>query len=131
MTFQGELEVDNTKFKIISLDLSFHQQIDSTGKPCANPAGGLINVTLDSATESNVLLQWMISPDSAKDVTLYFASYDMSKPRKVTMNKAFCVGYHERFESTGSSPMIIDLTITAQKITLGETSMEKKWPSSK
>jgi hypothetical protein len=131
MTFQGELEVDNTKYKIISLDLSFHQQIDSTGKPCANPGGGIIQVTLDSTGDNNVLLQWMISPDSSKDVTIYFANYDMGKPRKIFLAKAFCVGYHEHFESTGNSPAIITLTLSAQTITCGEAKLEKKWASAK
>jgi hypothetical protein len=131
MTFQGKFGVDDKEYQILSLDISFHQQIDSTGKPCANPSGGIIQVTIDSTGDENILLQWMVSPDSTKDVTIYFANYDMGKPRKIIASKACCVGYHEHFESTGTSPAIISLTISAQTISCGDVKLEKKWASAK
>jgi hypothetical protein len=131
MSFEGKVRIDNKEFNIIRLNFSFTQQIDPTGKPCANPAGGIVQVTIDATDDSNLLLQWMISPDSTKDVTIFFNNFEMGKPTKVLLEKAFCVGYQQTFQSYGSNPMTIDLTLSAQKFTSGEATVEKKWPDAK
>ena len=127
MAFQGILEVDSIKFNILSMDLNFSQQMDSTGKPSANPAGGAIHLTIDSSKNSSFLMQWMLTADSVKDVTIIFAGFTLDQPRKLKLQKAFCVGYHENFDAAGSNSMQTMLTLTAHKFESGEAVMDKDW----
>lgn len=131
MAFEGKMQVDDQELNIITLSLSFNQQTDQTGKPCANPAGGIVRVTIDAPNDSNLLLQWMLSPDSTKDVTIFFNNFERGKPSKVKLERAFCVGFQQDFHANGTNPMVIHLVLSAKKFISGEASIEKKWSQAK
>jgi hypothetical protein len=128
MSFKAVLELDGQKFNIMEMNISFNQRIDQTGKPVANPEGGMINLSIETSVSTSVFLNWMILPDAKKSGVIKFTKRDDEGSLKtIEFSDAFCVNYNEVFTSVGKTPMITHITITSKKIKSGESTMDKEW----
>lgn len=128
MSFKGVLIVDDKSFNILRMDISFSQRIDSTGRPCANPEGGQISFSLESSSDSQIFMQWMLDPAGMKSGMVRFTKRDDEGSLKtIEFIDAYCVNYHESFSAQGSDPMVISLVITTRQLKIGEAELTKEW----
>ncbi|MBN2484901.1 MAG: hypothetical protein JXB34_02900 [Bacteroidales bacterium] len=127
MAFHATLEIDNKTYDMLNWNMQVSQHIDSTGRPIANPEGGLITVTLKS-TESNELFEWATSADMTKSGRMVFQRYDNDGSLKTYVFKnAYCIDFFEEFSSEGTTPMTIKITISAMELKNGNAGIEKNW----
>lgn len=123
MSFKADLFVGEQKFKVLNCRYELSQSIDHKNKPSARPKGGLIMVRVECEGD-NFLFDWMASDTMVKSghVVFYKRDNEMSKMREIVFTDAYCVNLAEDFSAKGSQPMIIDLVISAEKISLGGSS---------
>lgn len=128
MSFKGILTVDEKSFNVQNMKFSLHQPVDSNGRPNARPNGGFIQISIESSKESKLFMAWMLDAEATKNGRVEFTSRDNSGILKtISFEKAYCIGYDESFEATGSSPMLVQLLISAKTIVSDEETMEKNW----
>ena len=131
MSFKGMLELDGNsskQYRILNFNVRINQKMDQTGRPNANPGGGLFVITIES-TRGSDFLDWVISPDMTKNGKIIFNDRDSNAQslRTSEFTEAFCVDYVEDFSSESSSPMKCRIVISAKHIQSGTAEFEKKW----
>ncbi len=127
MAFNGYMEIDDKKYRMLKWGLNINQQTDQTGRPVANPAGGLITVVLESTGETD-LFEWVSSPDMTKSGKITFQRRDNTSSLKTFEFKdAYCINYDEDFSDTGGQPMITSVTISAKELVCSAVKLKKSW----
>lgn len=128
-TFRTELTVDGNTYPVRQLWLSITQSIDAVGRPSSAPRGGKIRLELDGV-EDDSLSEWMADPHKTLGGSVrYYRIDEDATLKELTFEDAYCVDYIERFDGTQSGqPMTTTLTISAQKLAIGQVTVENNWP---
>jgi hypothetical protein len=128
MSFLAKLKIDGESYNVLECNLGLHQSIDNSGKPSAEPQGGILTLVIES-TESPDFFRWMISNTETKDGEVIFFRRDaISKMRDLKFEKAYCIGYNETFLNSNSTPMQIQLVLSAKEISMNGVSFKRNWP---
>jgi hypothetical protein len=128
MSFKATFKVDGNDYRVLSCNYSMHQDYDVTGRPSSVTRGGVVNVVVES-TDSTALFEWMCDSYMKKDATITFNKRDQdAKMKELEIKEAYCVGYQESFDSSGTGAMIESLTLSAKSIKLGNGEHENEWP---
>ncbi len=127
MAFNGHLEFDDKQYRLLKWNLRINQQTDRSGRPVSNPEGGRITALVESTSEID-FFEWIASPDMVKSGKISFQRRDNTSSLKTFEFKdAYCIDYSEDFDSEGTSPMKIKVTLSAKKIKCGNCSLTKNW----
>lgn len=127
MSFLAKLDIEGKIHNVLECDYTFHQKIDTTGKPQGMTQGGEIAIRLESTGDSE-LLQWMLDHNQTKNGKIIFYRRDaMSKMQELSFEKAYCFEFKEHFEATNTEPLQIILKLIARKFVLNSAVHEKKW----
>src|SRR5690349_12468730 len=106
MSFIAKLKIDGEEMNVLHCGYRFSQRTDAaTGKPTAAPQGGIINLTIES-TSGTEMFDWMVHTTQVKSGTVTFFRRDnMSKLKTLEFVDAYCVDYYETFDHIGDNPM--------------------------
>lgn len=128
MSFLAKLELEGETYNLLNCSYSLEQAIDYNHKPSGTTRGGQISMTIES-NGTTVFLKWMVGRTLTKAGKITFHRRDvMGKLYEIKFSQAYCVDYVERFEATFSSPMQVDIVISAKKLEVGEDSVfENQW----
>ena len=111
--------------RLLSCDFGFRQDIDSRGMQTSNVKPGLIRVSF-KGTEDAEIVQWMLGKDTVKNGRITYSGFTSAGPvRKVVFQDALLVNYYEHF--TDQTDIVIDLTISARKITVAGVGFSSFW----
>ncbi len=128
MSFLAKLEIDGETYNVLECRVSLHQSIDNSGKPSAEPQGGIVTMIIES-TSSPDFFRWMISNTETKDGEVIFYRRDaISKMRDLKFEKAYCIGYNETFQNANSTPMRVELVLSAKTISMNGVEFKRNWP---
>jgi hypothetical protein len=128
MSFKSVFKVDGKEYNVLSCSYSLHQDIDNTGRPSSITRGGTVNIVVESRDGSE-LFNWASDSYLKKDATITFNKRDSdAKLKELEIKEAYCVGYQESFDSSGSGAMVESFTLSAKSIKMGEGSHDNEWP---
>ncbi|WP_018620714.1 type VI secretion system tube protein TssD [Spirosoma luteum] len=129
MSFRTELSVDGNTYPIRQVSLEISQTIDAVGRPSSATQGGKIRLEIDVA-DDDTLSEWMADPHKTLGGSIrYYRTDEDATLKELKFEDAFCVDYIERFDGTQSGqPMTTAITISAQKLKIGQVSVENNWP---
>lgn len=128
MPFQGKFIIEGEgEHNLLNVQISISRSIDANGRPNGLPTGGLIYLSISSTEATNPFWNWMIAPQTTKDGSIKYSSEEGKPTRTITFCNAYCVDYSENFNDSGSSPMIVSLVISAEKIGNGTDILNKNW----
>jgi hypothetical protein len=128
MAFKSKFTVDGKDFNILSCTYHLYQETDATGRPSSVTRGGKITVTLES-TDDTSLFQWMCQSWDRKSGSVKFFKRDSESAimKQVDFEEAYLVGFEESFSHSTDTPMILTITLSAKKMTIGSSSHENEW----
>ncbi len=128
MSFKAELNIGGKlPYTVLESHYSLNQPIDDANKPIGRPTGGLITLTVESFSDTE-LFHWMQAPEQTKDGTIIFFKSDAASiQKKLEFTNAYCVKYDEHFVAKGKAPMTITVTISAQTLKLGDVDFNNLW----
>lgn len=108
--------------KILDLDYGFSQSVNNASfSPTEKPKGGLVSLVVE-ASKNDELVDWMVDAELRKSGTIAVMGRETEGAmRKLVFKNAFCVQFHERFRSVGSSPMQTFLTISCGELKVDNT----------
>lgn len=131
MALQGELIIGGRKYGIVECEYEFNQTMDSTGKPCTRPRGGVITFVMPSTNDSDPFFyMWMFNKTEVHDGVFRFVIYSENNKRSfktVAFFKAFCVSLKDYFNNNDSKLMYTTITISAEMLTIGSTTYNNEW----
>ena len=131
MSFKAEMEItginDNEPYRILSCSYSLNRATDVSGKPQTRTQGGTIHVSVETSTDTS-LSDWMFSQFDHKDGTIKFYKSDSDAVAKtLEFSNASLVDYSESFSSEGGMPMMASMTISGEKIKIGQGEHDNEW----
>ena len=105
MAFVANLILDGKKpgYNLQECEYELFQPIDSNGKPCANPSGGLIKFIVKVITKDITFHQWMLSKSQVKKGEIEFTLPDGDK-RVIKFELAHCIYLYEYFTNEETMP---------------------------
>ena len=130
MTFTSILKFNDSRdeYVVIECDYEFSQEIDGSGKPCAMPRCGIINVVFESRSDP-AMIQWMLGAGNIRSGQIIFFSDDSASKKLKTLafKQAVCVRFHEKFLNYGDNPMTTSLSFVAKEVTLDGIDHSSQW----
>ena len=125
---------EDSGFKVMSCDYSFSQNVGNDGYIAGSVRAGFINISLITINDTEIV-QWMLLRDSKKSGKISFFGIDPQtaapqETKTLEFEDGILVNYSESF--TDESDMIMNLSISARKITLSNSEWETTgWESGK
>ena len=127
MAFKATLFVNGKQYNVKTYHYSGSQPTDMTNKPMARPIQGYIDVTVE-AGEDEFMYHWFTEPEVVHSGKIVFHNSDRSAAMRVTtFERAYCVDYDEDFSDQGTTPMTIDVSISAGLIDINGIKDKKQW----
>jgi hypothetical protein len=124
MAIVATLKLDGKEpgYNLLECEYSFNQPVDKNGKPCANPEGGIIKITIQAPNENDPTFhKWMFSKTDVKQGVIEFTiTVGAEKSRKILQfEHAHCINLYEYFNKQNTELMIAKITISAAIISFG------------
>jgi hypothetical protein len=127
MSFTAKFKAAGKELNVLDCDYSLRQEVDATGRPSSVTRGGRIRMTVESTSETD-LFEWMCNNFERKDGSVVFYKAESEGTLKeLIFKEGYLIEFEERFDSIGSTPMIINLTISAKEITMGRGTHKNEW----
>lgn len=113
--------------EVISVDYKFNQETDIEGQMTGIPRGGHIIVRVKALnTGNNQLVQWMLSPNDAREVSITFNNTIDGKVMKTLHGTGcYCIHYKEKWED--GKEHYEEVEIVCQMIDNGGVKFENLW----
>ena len=127
MSFTAKFKAAGKEMNVLDCEYNLRQEVDATGRPSSVTRGGRIRMTVESSAETD-LFEWMCNNFERKDGTITFFKADSEGTLKeLNFKEGYLIEFEERFDSVGSNPMTINLTISAKEITMGNGTHKNEW----
>jgi hypothetical protein len=130
MSFSASLVLDGKSYTVRRFNWGVQQNTDVVGRPDARVQGGRLQVELDSEPDE-ALHHWALD-DTKKmsgELVVYAANNRFSRRKTILFEDAYCVGLSKQFDGSASDQgMTMTLTISANKLSSGEVTLDNKWP---
>lgn len=128
MSFRANLSFEGENFDVIKFNYDVKRDVDSKGRPASNLYGGKVNITVES-TSKVALFEKMASQFKPNSGAVSFKKDDEDATLKeLKWENGYIIGMEEGIHIVGEQPMLITMTISAQKITFGDAILEQNWP---
>lgn len=130
MAYNATLDIDQQKdLRVVDFSYNLRRDIDSTGTATGAVVGGVIQITVESTSKTDIL-QWLTTGklvDGA--IKIEDAQNPGSNMKEIKFTKAFIVDYSESFHWQGSENIMQSFTISAKELEINGAKHLNKWPS--
>ena len=131
MSFSAALIVNNKQYSVRRFSWGVQQNTDVVGRPDARVQGGQLQVELDSEPDET-LHHWALD-DTKKmsgELAVFSADNRLSRRKTIRFEDAYCVGLGKQFDGSASDMgMTMTLTLSANRLSSGEVTLDNKWPA--
>ena len=122
------LEIESFEPREVYLvDYDFEQATGTDGQIDGNPRGGRITVKVKAMNDgNNQLVQWMLEPDTARDLKLTFLNtIDGSTMKTIEGKGGYCVNYTEKWED--GQMHFEEIEVVCRELKNGAVEFINKW----
>ncbi|GAB3726500.1 type VI secretion system tube protein TssD [Spirosoma lituiforme] len=127
--FTAKLTIGTNEFDILSFGTSFSRDFDQKGRPSSAVLAGEMSFTIE-ITQNEKLIDTMINAQN-KAIDGKAEFWQSGKDaifRTVDFKNGYITSYKEGFQPAGSSNFSADISITAEKVTVGTAKYDAGWP---
>ncbi|WP_298538641.1 type VI secretion system tube protein TssD [uncultured Aquimarina sp.] len=127
MSFKAKLKVGGKEYNVLTTSYGLNQETDATGRPSSVTRGGKIFIAVESTSDTG-LSDWMFNNFEMRSGSIVFLKRDTEATSKeLVFTDAYAVKYTEEFDSTGKTPMIEKIVVSAREIKLGNGEHINEW----
>ena len=113
--------------EVILVDYKFEQTTDREGQISGIPRGGRVTIRVKAMNDgNNQLLQWMLSPNDPRDMTItFFNTVDGSTMKELKGTGCYCINYIEKWED--GEEHYEEIEVVCQKLENGPVPFDNPW----
>ena len=127
--FNGTLKFKGKEFDIRYVDYSIERDVDAKGRPASHLYGGLIRIIIES-TEDTTILENMVTQFNPHNGTIEYKKGDEEAVMKeLNWEQGYIIKFKETADVEGKKAMVIDFTVSAKILKIGNAVFEQSWPS--
>jgi len=122
MALQATLKLEGKSYDVQDLDYEIYKPYDNSNKPSASARGGIINFSILSPMDKNLVFHdWLLSIANVKSGQFFLPLTHGIKHivKELSFEKAHCVRVQESYSNYSSSQMYLRITISASIINFG------------
>ena len=128
-SFRASFEFGGNEFDVLYSNFEFSRNTDSKGKPSSNVLGGRVHLVIESTEDTTVIESMLNGQFKPVEGKIVFKKTDEdAKMKEVTFKNAYVVNYKETLDVTNDVPMRIDVTFSAEEISVGDAILDNRWP---
>ena len=113
--------------EVLMVDYKFDQAVDREGQIAGIPRGGRVKIRVKAMNDgNNQLIQWMLSPNDPRDMSLtFYNTVDGSTMKEIKGTGCYCVNYVEKWED--GEEHFEEIDIVCQVLENGPVSFDNPW----
>ena len=115
-SFRASFEFGGNEYDVLYSNFEFSRNTDSKGKPSSNVLGGRVHLVIESTEDTTVIEGKIVFKKTDED----------AKMKEVTFKNAYVVNYKETLDVTNDVPMRIDVTFSAEEISVGDAILDNR-----
>ena len=128
-SFRASFEFGGNEYDVLYSNFEFSRNTDSKGKPSSNVLGGRVHLVIESTEDTTVIESMLNGQFKPVEGKIVFKKTDEdAKMKEVTFKNAYVVNYKETLDVTNDVPMRIDVTFSAEEISVGDAIIDNRWP---
>ena len=128
-SFRASFEFGGNEYDVLYSNFEFSRNTDSKGKPSSNVLGGRVHLVIESTEDTTVIESMLNGQFKPVEGKIVFKKTDEdAKMTEVTFKNAYVVNYKETLDVTNDVPMRIDVTFSAEEISVGDAILDNRWP---
>jgi len=128
MSFKSELEVNGVVFQVLFSKIDMVRHVDGKGAVSSEIKGGRINVKVKSTDNTAIIEQAVNSQHKPVSGSIKYYKADSEQVMKeLKFENAFIVFFSEVLDALAETPMTTEITFSAEKITLGNATLDNNW----
>jgi hypothetical protein len=129
MSFSAELHLEGRTYAVRRFGWSIGQATDAVGRPEARVQGGRLQIELDSQPD-DLIHHWALDDTKQLSGSISVLYSDVRAVRKtIAFADAYCIGLRKEFDaSTSAQNMIMALSLSADRLTIGAVEINNHWP---
>lgn len=128
-SFRASLRFAGKEFDVLATEYIFSRDTDKKGKVSSNVYGGRINITVESTEDTSIIEAMLNSQFKAIEGEIIFKkTNEDASMRAVGFKNGYIVYYKESLEVNGDTPMTINFTISAEEMSIGNATIDNRWP---
>lgn len=128
-SFRASFEFGGNEYDVLYSNFEFSRKTDSKGKPSSNVLGGRVHLVIESTEDTTVIESMLNGQFKPVEGKIVFKKTDEdAKMKEVTFKNAYVVNYKETLDVTNDVPMRIDVTFSAEEISVGDATLDNRWP---
>ena len=128
-SFRASFEFGGNEYDVLYSNFEFSRNTDSKGKPSSNVLGGRVHLVIESTEDTTVIESMRNGQFKPVEGKIVFKKTDEdAKMKEVTFKNAYVVNYKETLDVTNDVPMRIDVTFSAEEISVGDAILDNRWP---
>ena len=126
--FSATLKFKGREYDVRYVDYLIKRDIDAKGRPSSHLYGGLIRLIVESSEETTIL-ESMVTQFIPHAGTIELKKGDEEATMKVlNWEQGYIIKFKEIANVEGKKGMVVDFTISARVIKVGDTVFEQNWP---
>ena len=127
--FNATLKFKGKEFDIRYVDYSIERDVDAKGRLASHLYGGLIRIIIES-TEDTTLLENMVTQFNPHNGTIEYKKGDEEAVMKeLNWEQGYIIKFKETADVEGKKAMVIDFTVSAKILKVGNAVFEQSWPA--
>lgn len=127
--FNATLKFKGKEFDIRYVDYCIERDVDAKGRPASHLYGGLIRIIIES-TEDTTILENMVTQFNPHNGTIEYKKGDEEAVMKeLNWEQGYIIKFKETADVEGKKAMVIDFTVSAKILKIGNAVFEQSWPS--
>ena len=128
-SFRASFEFSGKEYDVLFSNFEFSRNTDSKGKPSSNVLGGRVRLIIESTEDTAVVESMLNGQFKPVEGKIVFKKTDEdAKMKEVEFKNAYVVNYKETLDVTNDVPMRIDVTFSAEEISVGDAILDNRWP---
>lgn len=133
MAYKMTLEMAGKKYDVLSSSFAFSRSVDAKGRPSSGVYGGEIHLSVESYADTSLLETMLNKQNKAQKGSItYDQGTNDGKMKELKFEDGFITQYTETASAHGADSMVINLTISAREISVGDAAKHVNlWPDNK
>ncbi len=129
MSFRATLQLGNSSLDVLFCTYELSRDTDSKGRPASGLYGGRMTLEVESTADTSVLEAMVNSQFKPFSGSVIFKKGDEdAKMKELSFKNAYIVYFKETLDVHGKTPMVIQFTISAEELSMGDAIHENRWP---
>jgi len=127
--FNATLKFKGKEFDVRYVDYLIERDVDAKGRPASHLYGGLVRMIIESTEDTTILENMVTQFNPHSGIVEYKKGDEEAVMKELSWEQGYIVKFKETADVEGKKAMVIDFTVSAKILKVGNAVFEQNWPT--